>query len=110
MAELVVEIHVPLTLPKELEDGEYPFPWIDDVMEFLAELEDDPRAGGAAMYDDGEEWEGDYVFFISGASEESLVAVARRIAQLPGVPTGTFAMVTDADAEEIGLGTRVELD
>jgi len=110
VAELIVEIHVPLIVPKDLDEGEYPFPWIDEVMEYLAGLEDDPTADGAAMYDDGEEWNDHYVYFVHGASESSLLAVGERISQLPGVPTGAFAMVTESDAEEFGLGTRVELD
>ena len=110
MAELIVEVHIPLTLPKELEEGAYPFPWIDDVMEYLAELDDDPSAEGVEMYDDGEEFKEHYVFFLHQGSEAAQLAVAGRIARLPGVPTGAFAMVTDSDAEGFGLGTRVELD
>lgn len=107
---LLVEVHVPLTLPKELEEGEDPFPWIDEVSEFLADLEDDARAEGAAQYDDGEEFGDNYVFFVHGASEAALLAAATRIARMPGVPAGAFAMVTDTEAAEFGLGTRVDLD
>ncbi|MCU1412054.1 MAG: hypothetical protein JWR04_2761 [Rhodoglobus sp.] len=107
---LLVEVHIPLSLPKELEEGEEPFPWIDEVSEFLAELEDDPAAEGAAQYEDGEEFGDNYVFFLHGASEASLLAAATRIARMPGVPAGAFAMVTDTDAAEFGLGTRVDLD
>ena len=107
---LLVEVHVPLTLPKELEDGEDPFPWIDQVSEFLADLGDDPSAEGAEQYDDGEEFGDNYVFFIYGASEAALLAAATRIARMPGVPAGAFAMVTDTEAAEFGLGTRVDLD
>jgi hypothetical protein len=110
VADLIVEVHVPLTLPKDLEEGEYPFPWIDEVDEYLAGLDDDPAAEGAAVYDDGEEWGDDYVFFLHGASETALLAVATRIARMPGIPAGAYAMVTDSDAGEFGLGTRVELD
>jgi len=110
VSELVVEVHIPLSLPKELEEGEEPFPWIDEVSEFLADLEDDPAADGAAQYEDGEEFGDNYVFFLHGAPEASLLAAAARIARMPGVPTGAFAMVTDSDAGEFGLGTRVELD
>jgi hypothetical protein len=107
---LLVEVHIPLSLPKELEEGEEPFPWIDEVSEFLAELEDDPAAEGAAQYEDGEEFGDNYVFFLHGASEASLLAAATRVARMPGVPAGAFAMVTDTDAAEFGLGTRVDLD
>jgi hypothetical protein len=62
MADLLVEIHVPLT-PTDVPDGEYPFPWIDTVMEFLFEL--DGTKG--EMYDDGEELGSKYLFFVHGA-------------------------------------------
>jgi hypothetical protein len=44
-----------------------------------------------------------------GAAEADLLAVAARVAALSGVPSGVFAMVTDAGAKEIGAGRRVEL-
>ncbi|MFE3635316.1 hypothetical protein [Streptomyces sp. NPDC059168] len=61
------------------------------------------------MHDDGEEYGEAYVFFITGAAEEDLLAVASRAAGLAGIPSGAFAMVTSEEAEEIGLGRRVEL-
>ncbi|MFE7213723.1 hypothetical protein ACFY0A_33840 [Streptomyces sp. NPDC001698] len=61
------------------------------------------------MHDEGEEYGEAYVFFITGAAEEDLLAVACHVAGLPGIPSGVFAMVTDDEAEEIGLGRRVEL-
>ena len=45
-----------------LPDGSYLFPWIEEVEDFLSDLEDQ---GDADVFDEGE---GDvYVFFISGA-------------------------------------------
>ncbi|MEE1759649.1 MULTISPECIES: hypothetical protein [unclassified Streptomyces] len=61
------------------------------------------------MYDDGEEYGEAYIFFITGAAEEDLLAVAARTAGLPGIPGGVFAVVTNDEADEIGLGRRVEL-
>lgn len=52
VADLVVEIHVPLTLAPDVAEDEYAFPWIDDVEEHLAELEEE---GVVEVYDDGEE-------------------------------------------------------
>ncbi|MFD4576498.1 hypothetical protein ACFWNK_30225 [Streptomyces sp. NPDC058417] len=101
--EIVVEIHVPLREAAGTPEGSYPFPWIDQVEDFLAEQE------AAEVYDDGEEYGEEYVFFITGAAEEDLLAVASRAAGLAGVPSGVFAMVTSEEAEEIGLGRRVEL-
>ena len=31
MPELVIELHVPLEPDKEVAEGEYAFPWIDDL-------------------------------------------------------------------------------
>lgn len=101
--DIVVEIHVPLREAPGTPEGSYPFPWIDQVEDFLAEQE------AAEVYDDGEEYDEAYVFFISGAAEEDLLAVASRTAGLPGIPSGVFAMVTNDEAEEIRLGRRVEL-
>lgn len=103
MADLLVEIHVPLT-PSDVPEGEYPFPWIDAVMEFLFELD----GSKGEMYDDGEELGNEYLFFVQGAPEAHLIALAREVATLPGVPAGTYATVTDTEAD-MGGGRRVEL-
>lgn len=106
MPTTVVEIHVPLLPTPDLPDGAYPFPWIEEVEDFLSDLEDQ---GGVEIFDEGEE-DGDvYVFFITGAGEGDLLAVASRVATLPGVPAGTTAVVSTDDAEEFGLGPRVTL-
>jgi len=104
VAELLVEIHAPLT-PSDVPAGEYSFPWIDSVMEFLFELD----GSKGEMYDDGEEVGGEYLFFIHGASEAELIALAREVAALPGMPSGVYATVTDTEAD-MGGGTRVDLD
>ncbi len=80
-----------------------PFPWIDRIEDFLADLEEGEE------WDVGEEHDGAYVFFVTGAAEADLLAVASRVAALPGVPGGVFTVVTDEGAEEIGVGRRVEL-
>lgn len=103
LMEIVVEIHVPLREAAGTAEGFYPLPWIDQIEDFLAEQE------AAEVYDDGEEYGEAYVFFITGAAEEDLLAVASRVASLAGIPSGVFAMVTSDEAEEIGLGRRVEL-
>ena len=103
---VVVEIHVPLTPLIGLPEGEDPFPWIDEVMDYISEVDE---RGEAALYDDGGEFGDVYVFLINAASEAQLLNVAARIADLPGVPAGVFAMVTDDEAEEFGQGQRIEL-
>ncbi|MFI1444968.1 hypothetical protein [Streptomyces fructofermentans] len=103
---MVVEIHMPLLSTPDLPDGAYPFPWIDDVEDFLSDLEDQ---GDVDVFDEGEEDGGVYVFFITGASQGDLLAVASRVATLPGVPAGTIAVVSTDEAEEFGLGPRVAL-
>lgn len=106
VATMVVAIHVPLSPTPNLSEGAYPYPWIEEVEDFLADLEDQ---GDAEVFDDGEEDADAYVFFVTGAGEEDLLAVASRVATLPGVPAGTFAVVSDDGAEELGLGRRVTL-
>ncbi|MER7837596.1 hypothetical protein ABTY98_17225 [Streptomyces sp. NPDC096040] len=103
---MVVEIHVPLLPISDLPDGTYPFPWIEEVEDFLSDTEEQ---GDVKVLDDGEE-DGDvYVFFVTGADEEDLLAVASRVATLPGVPAGIVAVVSDDEGEEFGLGRRVSL-
>ncbi|WP_309054898.1 hypothetical protein [Streptomyces sp.] len=103
---MVVEIHVPLLSTPDLPDGSYPFPWIDAIEDFLCDLDDE---GDVDVFDEGEQ-DGDvYVFFITGAGEEDLLAAASRVATLPGVPAGSVAVVSSDEAEEFGLGRRVAL-
>ncbi|MFD0887759.1 hypothetical protein ACFQ08_24730 [Streptosporangium algeriense] len=106
MATTVVEIHVPLREAPGHAQDEYPFPWIEKIEDFLAQMEDQ---GGAEVFDDGEEFGDVYVFFITGGDEGTLLAVASRVASLDEVPDGAFAVVTDDEAEEFGCGRRVEL-
>ncbi|MCX5054666.1 MULTISPECIES: hypothetical protein [unclassified Streptomyces] len=103
---MVVEIHVPLLPTPDLPDGSYPFPWIEEIEDFLSDLEDQ---GDVEVFDEGEE-DGDvYVFFVTGTDERDLLAVASRVATLPGVPTRTIAVVGSDEAEEFGRGRRVAL-
>ncbi|MGW4824606.1 hypothetical protein ACWEP4_38205 [Streptomyces sp. NPDC004227] len=103
---MVVEIHVPLAPAPNLADGAYPYPGIEEVEDFLTDLEDQ---GDVEVFDDGEEDADAYVFFVTGAGEEDLLAVASRVAMLSGVPAGTFAVISHDEAEEFGLGRRVTL-
>ena len=103
MTMTVVEIHVPLMPVPGLGEDDYAFPWIDDVEEFLAGLEE------AEEFDGGEEWGEFYVFFVAGAPEEVLLAVAAQVAGLPRVPAGAFAVISDDEPEEFGRGRRVSL-
>jgi hypothetical protein len=104
MAELVVEVHVPLTPMAGQAEDDYPFPWIDDVEEFLESLE----PGGGQEYDSGEELGDEYVFFLGSAPEPDLVRLAARIANLPGVPAGVYVVVNDARGD-MGAGRRVDI-
>ncbi|PRY10488.1 hypothetical protein [Kineococcus rhizosphaerae] len=106
MSQLVVEIHVPLTPAPTVTDDDYPYPWIEEVEDHLAELEE---AGDLEVHDDGEEIDDEYVFFITGGAEERLLRGASRIATRDGVPRGTYAVVSSDDAEDIGTGRRVDL-
>ena len=105
MSDMVVEIHVPLVPAEGIAEGEYQFSWIDTVMDHLVMLEGD----GGEMYDDGEELGDEYLFFVWAAPEEQLLARATEVSQLSGVPSGVYAIVTTSDAEEMGIGRRVNL-
>jgi hypothetical protein len=63
---MVVEVHVPLLPTPGLPDGSHPFAWIEEVEDLLSDLEDQ---GEAEVFDDGEEAEDVYVFFLTGAGE-----------------------------------------
>lgn len=105
-ATLVVEIHVPLTPDHNAPEGENPFPWIDDVSTLVSEIEE---AGDAFIVEEGDEFDGAYVIVITGADESTLLTIANRVANLPGVPTGVFAMITDDEADELGQGRREDI-
>ncbi|MEU2867018.1 hypothetical protein ACIQWL_41935 [Streptomyces mirabilis] len=103
---MVVEIHVPLLPTPGLPDGSYPFPWIEEVEDFLSVLEDQ---GDVEVFDEGEE-DGDvYVIFVTGAGEGDPLAVESRVATLPGISAGTIAVVSSDEAEDFGLGRHVTL-
>src|SRR5689334_11354747 len=94
---VMVEIHFPVTAEDE---------WIDDVGDYLIDLEEEY---GLEEVEDGEEIGDEYVFFIAGARERTLLAAASRVALRKGVPAGAYAMVTDTAAAKVGLGRRVNL-
>jgi hypothetical protein len=104
---LLVEIHIPLPAPEQVEAGEqeHPFVWIEEVDEFLAGLHGEELE----VFDDGEQYGDVYIFLIAGADERTLLSAASRVAGLEGVPAGAFAMVTEDAAEEFGMGRRVDL-
>ena len=104
MADLIVEIHVPLTPTPGLGANDYAFPWIDDVEAYLGELD----GSDGEMYDDGEELGDEYLFFVSGAPEADLIQVARRVARVYVVPTGIYAVINDSEGD-MGEGRRVDL-
>jgi len=105
-ATLVVEIHVPLTPDTEVAEGESRFPWIETLVEFTTELDE---GGEIFVVEEGDVFNDAYVIVITGADESTLTGIANRVANLPGIPTGVFAVVTDSDAEELGQGTTIEI-
>ncbi|MDP9794244.1 hypothetical protein J2S43_002756 [Catenuloplanes nepalensis] len=107
MSTLIVEVHVPLLPAPDVAEDDYPFPWIEDAEEFLFGL--DAETDGAAEYDDGEQFGPAYVFFLTGTDEQAVLRAASRLASLDRMPPGAFAMVTDDEAAEFGLGRRVGL-
>lgn len=95
---------MPLTPTPGLRKRDYQFPWIDDIEEYLGQL--DGTDGEA--YDDGEELGEEYLFFVAGASEANLIELARRVSKLPRVPSGVYVTVNDSDGD-MGQGRRVDL-
>lgn len=125
MAQLIVEIHIPLVetrvqLPDDTEPEagsepaaaspqlslEVEFDWIVAVEEYLAKREE---SGEFEVYDDGESLGGDYLFFLTGADEPTLLSIAADVARLPGIPPGAYAIVTDDESNEMGLGRQEPL-
>ncbi|MER7922371.1 hypothetical protein ABTY96_04440 [Streptomyces sp. NPDC096057] len=104
MPTVVVEIHVPMLPTPDLPKCAYPYPWIEEVEDFLFILEDQ---GDAEVLDDGADDGVAYVFFITEVGEQELLAEASRVASLPGIPPGTVAVISSNDAEKFGLGWRV---
>ena len=104
--DLLVEIHIPLVVDPTVPEDEDQFPWIEDITEYLLDLDEGDEA---AMYDDGEEFGDVYVFTINTADEQTLLNIANRIANRSGVPTGVFAMVTSVEADGYGEGRKVEI-
>lgn len=104
VSELIVEIHVPLVRDPNAGPRDYPFPWIEDVDQFLAGLD----GGAGEEYDDGEELGNEYLFFVSSAPEAQLIDLARQVARLPRVPSGVYVTVNTEDGD-MGTGRRVEL-
>ena len=74
VATLIIEIHVPFHSAPVVPEGEYPFPWIDVIEDFLCGLEEE---GAVEVFDDGEEYRDAYVFFITGSNEGDLWASQR---------------------------------
>jgi hypothetical protein len=106
MAELVVELHVPLVAPPGLSDDEYQYPWIMQIEDDVAAL--DEATDGATDYDDGEELGDDYIFFLTGDDEAKVLAAAKSVASASYVPAGAFLVVNDSQGD-MGEGRRVEL-
>ncbi|WP_432514518.1 hypothetical protein [Kineococcus sp. SYSU DK001] len=106
MSQLVVEIHVSLTPAPTVADGDYAYPWIEEVEDHLAELEE---AGDLEVHDDGEEVDGEYVFCITGGTEQQLLRCASRVVTRDGLPRGSYAVVSSDGGEDIGTGRRVGL-
>ncbi|GAA3566942.1 hypothetical protein [Kribbella ginsengisoli] len=118
MAQPVVEIHIPLveTRVRLLDDPgseeapepglEVEFGWISVVEDYLAKREE---SGEFELYADGEELGGDYLFFLTGADEQTLLAIAADVARLPGIPPGPYAIVTTDDSDEPGVGRNEPL-
>ena len=72
-AELVVEIHVPLTPDTNAAEGETRFPWIETLVEFTTELDE---GGEIFVVEEGDVFNDAYVIVITGADEATLTGIA----------------------------------
>lgn len=101
-----VEIRIPLLSSIAPENGKYAYPWIEDVQDFLSELDE---LGECSLADDGEEVEESYSFRLTGRTSDSLLAIASRVARIAGVPCGVVAILTEEDGEGSGRENRVQV-
>jgi hypothetical protein len=107
MSKTVVVLYIPLMPTLGLPEREYEFPWIEDVENFLDDVDWDQES-------DGEEDAGVncYTFFLEGKKTDELLALASQISQLPRVPSGCYALVTTEEVltgEEDGVEKRFDL-
>lgn len=105
MADLVVEVHVPLVADPSAGKDEYAYPWLLDLDELFYEMDESK----GEVLDDSEEVDDEYVYFLTGQPESVLLQTASDAVRRPGVPSGAYAVITDTDAEEFGQGRRVDL-
>jgi hypothetical protein len=106
MKKLVIEIHFPLTPTPGLPEDEYPYPWIAELDDRVAVLT--LKADGAEEYDDGEELDGHYAFFLTGEDKAAVLSAAKKMATGPDLPAGAFIIVNNSEGN-LGEGERVEL-
>ena len=100
--ELLVEIWCPLA-DMAMDDFEEFF---DEVWSYLEAEEHGLRA---ECFDDSETIGDHEVFAVWHGPEQELLEVARRVAALPKVPAGSYALVTTVEKQLSGEGRRVEL-
>lgn len=106
MSEPLIELHVPFVLVQNVPEGGYAYPCLEAIESHLFALD---GQGRGEMYDDGEEHEGEYLFFLASAPEVVLLESAGDLRALPGVPEETYALVPTTDAVEWGVGRRVDI-
>lgn len=95
----IVELHVPMTPTPGVPEDEYQYPWIDDLQEAVTDLVD---AGVLEEDDSAEQIDDDYVFYLTGTTEDRLVAAANRLSILDSVPAGSFAITPSGERIELG--------
>ena len=95
----VLEFRIPMTPTPGVPEDEYQFPWIDDLQEAVTELVD---AGVLEEDDSAEQLDDDYVFYLTGASEDRLIAAANRLSILDQVPAGAYAITPSGERVDLG--------
>lgn len=94
-----LEVHVPLGTTSDTD-------WIDQVQDYISEQSEHRPLD---LFDDGEEYDDFYVFFIEGDSRQTLVEVAEEVARLSFVPSGAYAVYKASNSRDLAAGERIAL-
>ncbi|GAA1496239.1 hypothetical protein [Paeniglutamicibacter kerguelensis] len=117
VSDLICEVHFPLVISEDVVSGDLNerFPWVEVGEEWIEDLEDlDPP--GVAEWDTSDAWSSvpggetdEYVYYLTGDTSEEMLAAARTLASLEGMPAGAYAILGVSDPLELGEGQKVQL-
>ena len=117
VSDLICEVHFPLVIAEGVvsDDPNERFPWVEVGEEWVEDLEDvDPS--GVVEWDASDAWASipggetdEYVYYLTGDTAEEMMAAARTLASLDGMPTGAYAILGVSEPLDLGEGERVQL-